>query len=81
MFERQALYRERMIANVYNECDLKLRDWKEKRRHTRREVLFHKRVERAVNVKLWLYDAMRWYAIGCALVLDALSWCRGVVVS
>lgn len=40
MFERQALYRDSMTANVYNECDVKVRDWKEKRRHTRRKLYF-----------------------------------------
>ena len=39
--------------------------------------LYFMRVKRVVNVKLWLYDAMWWYAIGRALVPDALSWNRG----
>lgn len=56
---------------------MELRGWKEKRRHTRKEALFHERVQRVVNIKLWLYDAMWWYAIGRALVPDALSWIRG----
>lgn len=37
-------------------------------------------MKRVVNVKLWLYYAMWWYAIGRALVPDVLSWCRGKLV-
>lgn len=49
------------------------------------DALFHERVKRVVNVKLWLYDAMWWYvmwwyAIGRALVPAALSWYRGKLV-
>lgn len=74
MFERRALCSERIIASVYNEIGVEMRKRKEKGRHTRRKVLFHKKVEQVVNVKLWLYDAMWWYAIGCALVSGVLSW-------
>lgn len=44
------------------------------------EALFHERMKRVVNVKLWLYDAMWWYAIDPALVPDALSWYPGKLV-